>query len=106
MKRFIYFLFFLPICLSANTSTIYLYSHGLASNKSQAFWYTKRYKRGNAILENENYLINGPVQTFDFPDALGVLAKLCRVNFTQTSFGQDNELNAFIRAYKQVVARL
>jgi len=54
----------------------YLYAHGLADTQAQADNY-------------QGVLFEGPVYTFDFPDAT---TQFWRVNFTKTSLGQRPEI--------------
>ncbi len=96
-------LLFLPGMLYADNKVTFLYSHGLANNKNQVYDYTKTYKENNIKKKNPFYLIDGPFHTFNYPDAHGVIAKWCRVNFTQTSFGQHNELSCLQKAYEKAL---
>jgi pimeloyl-ACP methyl ester carboxylesterase len=82
----------------------YLFAHGIADNHKQAYKYAKSTTDKKKTTLNKNYLVDNTVITFDFPDAQGWLAKLFRVNFTQTSLGQDNELKALAQAYDKAIA--
>ena len=83
-------------------SVTYFFAHGLANNYKQAYSYTKTaiIKRKEVI--NDRYILNSPLVTFNFPDAQGLFAKIFRINFTQTSFAQDNELEATLQAYSTI----
>ena len=84
---------------------ITLFSHGLADTFAQAYNYVKWYTKNGLPHTNERFVITGPVKTFNYPDAKGALAKLCRVNFTQTSLWQDNEIATLANAYNQIIAQ-
>lgn len=74
----------------------FLYVHGLGETHEQGFWYTK----GKTTKPT---LIDGQLFTYDFPDA----TKRCwRVNITQTSLGQHNEIMKLKDAYEQTLTTL
>lgn len=80
----------------------YLFSHGLADTYKQVFRYT-RHVRPDGTIDTKPYLFEGPVVTFNFPDAHeGPL----RVNFTKTSLGQSNEVQHLAQMYHQTHERL
>ena len=81
------------LAYSSNQEVSYLYAHGLADHKEQAFWYLRQ-KPNGAI--NKHYIIDGKLFTFDFPDAT---KRFWRINFPQCSLGQGNEIYAFYKAY-------
>lgn len=71
----------------------YIYAHGLAHHKEQAYWYLKQKPNGKV---NKHYLIEKNLFTFDFPDAT---QRFWRVNFPQCSLGQANDIYAFYKAF-------
>jgi predicted esterase len=78
----------------------YFFAHGIADTHKQAYWYTKQ-NPDKSI--NEHYLIDGRLFTFDFPD---VTNHFWRINFTQTSLAQGNEIFAFYKSYNQALESL
>lgn len=78
----------------------YLYAHGIAESYKQAFWYSKTTPHGTV---HNPYLYDGRVFSFDFPDAT---ERFWRMNFTQTSLAQANEIEALRSTYDQACARL
>jgi pimeloyl-ACP methyl ester carboxylesterase len=76
---------------------VYLFAHGLTGNKNQAYAYTQK---NRSIIDPQF-----PLVTFDFPDARGPLASLCRINFTQTSMAQDNEIRTLKNEYDRIVKK-
>lgn len=86
-------------CINNEVRAInYLYAHGLANNHKQAFWFTRTNPRGH---NNPRALIReGRLFTFDFPD---VTKNFWRLDFTQTSLAQDNEVIALAQAYNQAM---
>lgn len=98
-------IFFIVILAISQTSfacqpASYLYAHGIAHHKEQAFWYLKKTPHG---IENKHYLIDGRLFTFDFPDAT---RRFWRINFFNTSLGQANELTSLYQAYSQSLKTL
>ncbi len=83
-------------------SVTYFFAHGLANNYKQAYSYTKTAIIKRKEVVNDRYILNSPLVTFNFPDAKGLFAKIFRVNFMQTSFAQDNELEATLQAYSTI----
>jgi len=68
----------------------YLFSHGFADSYRQAYQFTKYYSFLGIIRRNKYYIIDGPLKTFDYPDAIiKPFIKLYR-----TSLGQTNEIEA------------
>src|SRR3989304_6143301 len=74
----------------------YLFAHGIAETHEQAYWYAK----GTSSLP---HIIDGQLFTYDYPDAT---KQLWRVNFTQTSLGQDNEIMGLKNAYDKTITTL
>ena len=69
---------------------VFLFSHGLADTHKQAYTYKKSEK------PDKYYLIDGRLFTFDYPDAT---EKFWRVNITQTSLAQRDEINTLQKAF-------
>lgn len=92
----------LLIFLSTMTHSYYvtIFVHGLADTGNQAYNYTKTDLHGKY---NPRYIIDGPLVTFNLPDAQGKLAKICRVDFTQTDLAQEGEIAALKKTYDQAV---
>lgn len=88
--------------LRANNYPInYLYAHGLGDSNTEAYRFSKFDRKGRF---NKNALITtGRIFTFDFPDAT---KQFWRVNTTQTSLAQANEIIALQNAYEHAIAAL
>lgn len=81
---------------STNKSDIcYLFSHGIADSHKQAFKYAE------SEDSQKPYIIKHPLITFDYPD---VSSSIFRINRTQTSLGQENEVNRLAHAYFSTLA--
>lgn len=75
---------------------VYLFAHGLRSNYIQYRQYLKlEHAHGAHRLNNEPYIIYEPVVTFNFPDSCE------QYEAAQTSFAQDDEVDALAHAYIQ-----
>jgi len=83
MKRILAIIVLFFILSAECKRPIYLYAHGLADTANQAFNY-------------KNVLFDGPVVTFDFPDAT---RQFYRVNITEANLGQTNDINRLSEAY-------
>lgn len=87
--------------LSANciAQTITLFSHGIADTGKQVRQYLISYtKSDGTVCSNDRYLINTPYISFNYPDATD---KFYRVNYNETSFGQENEIGRLHKAYQK-----
>lgn len=95
----------------------YFFAHGLAANKRQARLFAKEYaKKDGKLYLNENYIMQSPGVTFDFPDSFNaidpswtgslrkIVSKVIRGNYDKTSFGQDNEIKKLHTIYKKAIA--
>ena len=82
--------------------TITVFSHGIADTWEQVHGYTKSYKKNDTIYRNDRYLLHTPFVTFNYPDATD---KFYRVNYNETSFGQDNEIGRLNKAYTSTMSR-
>lgn len=94
-------LFFIPaFCLPKNVVT--LFSHGMADTWKQVHGYAKSYQKHDCIHYNDRYLIHTPFASFNYPDATN---KFYRVNYHETSFGQENEIGRLNKAYQLTLER-
>jgi hypothetical protein len=84
----------LPILSKKKVITIF--SHGIADTWKQVHGYVKSYKKQNIMYRNDRYLIHTPFISFNYPDAID---KFYRVNYNETSFGQENEIGRLNKAY-------
>jgi len=92
---------FIPLHHAQQSSTMnYFYAHGLAESYKQAYWYSKTTPKGTI---HTPYLCDGRLFSFDFHD---VTDRFWRVNFTQTSLAQINEIDVLRNAYDQAVDKL
>lgn len=95
-KSFFITLFFINSTATLSTSgknLSILYAHGIAANHEQAYWYVPQKPDGT---RNKHHFINGRLFAFDFPDATN---RFWRVNFTQSSLGQANEIMSLYKAF-------
>ncbi len=73
---------------------VYLFSHGIWDNNEQVYHYTKEIPE-HFSKSHDRYIINGPVQTFDYPDA--------KYKIYNTSLGQKNEVEILVdELYKTI----
>jgi hypothetical protein len=82
--------------LLCQKKVITVFSHGIADTWQQVHGYVKSYTRDNIVYRNDRYLINTPFITFNYPDATD---SFYRVNYAETSFGQQNEIGRLNKAY-------
>jgi Prolyl oligopeptidase family len=75
---------------------ITIFSHGIADTWKQVHGYVKSYKKSDTVYRNDRYLIHTPFISFNYPDATN---KFYRVNYNETSFGQENEIGRLNKAY-------
>ena len=89
--------------MHANTklTTVTLFSHGVADTWTQVLGYIKSYKTADRIHYNERYLFHTPFVSFNYPDATD---KFYRVNYAETSFGQENEISRLNKAYQSILS--
>ncbi len=83
----------------SDQKTITLFSHGIADTYKQAYQYAKSYKKGGIIHYNERFLFQTPFVSFNYPDAIDAFY---RVNWAETSFGQENEIGRLHLAYQWI----
>ena len=87
-----------PLFCQARVVT--LFSHGIADKWKQVRQYIKSYTKKGIIHYNERYLINTPYASFNYPDATD---RFYRVNYNETSFGQENEIGRLYNAYQKTM---
>jgi hypothetical protein len=98
--------------IPAEKNYIFFFAHGLAATKNQVNLFLKEHKKNNLALYNNNYIIDLPHISFDFPDSIHaidpsawflplrkLIANLIRGNYDQTSFAQDNEIELLHAIY-------
>jgi hypothetical protein len=78
-----------------------IFSHGIADTWKQVYGYVKSYEKHNSTHHNDRYLIHTPFISFNYPDATN---KFYRVNYNETSFGQENELGRLYKAYNTALS--
>lgn len=88
------------ISISCNAGMVTLFSHGIADTWKQVRQYAKSYPKQDTFHHNERYLINTPYATFNYPDATD---RFYRVNYNETSFGQENEIGRLHNAYLKTI---
>lgn len=81
---------------------ITLFSHGIADSYKQAYLYAKSYIKNGQTQINERYLLHTPFVSFNYPDATDNFYK---VNWNETSFGQENEIGRLHLAYQKTMAK-
>lgn len=82
--------------------TLTLFSHGIADTWKQVRGYAQLYKKKEVVYRNDRYLFHTPFVTFNYPDAT---TKFYRVNYNETSFGQENEIGRLNKAYTTAMSR-
>jgi hypothetical protein len=97
---------------------VFFFAHGLAATKNQVNLFIKEHKKSGAVMYNDNYIVDIPHVSFDFPDSVHALdpsawflplrkliANLIRGNYDQTSFAQDNEIELLHAIYNTHVPK-
>jgi hypothetical protein len=92
---------FATTSLFCQKKVITVFSHGIADTWQQVHGYVKSYIKDNTIYSNDRYLINTPFITFNYPDATNTFY---RVNYCETSFGQENEIGRLNKAYVSAIS--
>src|SRR5438477_1796804 len=81
--------------------TVTLFSHGIAAKgRQQVRPYLKSYTKDDITHNNERYTINSHYVSFNYPDATD---RFYRVNYNETSFGQENEMARLYKAYEKTL---
>lgn len=78
----------------------YLFSHGLAGGKQQAYLYTRTYKKGGETVYNNRYILDAPLVTFDYPDTTD---RFWKVKRSVTTLGQESEIAELELHYNKIV---
>ena len=104
MKKNIYFYLIMAIMMAPAFSlakTVTLFSHGIAAKgRQQVRPYLKSYTKNDSTHYNERYTINSHYVSFNYPDATD---RFYRVNYNETSFGQENEIARLYKAYTKTL---
>ncbi len=87
--------------LLCQKKVVTIFSHGIADTWQQVHGYVKSYKQDDTIYRNDRYLIHTPFVTFNYPDATD---RFYRVNYNETSFGQENEIGRLNKAYTSTMS--
>lgn len=90
-------------CFSAKAEEIapvYLFSHGLAGSKNQAYLYTKTNEANGKVITNKRYILDEPLITFDYPDTTD---RFWKVRRSVTSLGQESEIAALEEQYNTII---
>jgi len=89
--------------LTSSKPVVTLYSHGIAdTGPNQASWYGKSFIKHNNVYTNKRYLIHTPYVSFNYPDAT---KRFYRVNWSETSFGQENEIGRLHLCYHRTIKK-
>ena len=82
--------FVMPNSYAKNSDCVYLFSHGIADTHKQVLGYVQSDNR------SKPYIITDPFISFDYPDASSSMFK---INRTQTSFAQENEIKRLSQVF-------
>jgi hypothetical protein len=89
------------IPIFCKNKVVTIFSHGIADTWKQVHGYVKAYQKHDTIHRNDRYLIHTPFISFNYPDATN---KFYRVNYNETSFGQENEIGRLYKAYETALS--
>jgi hypothetical protein len=90
------------VSTSCNPNIVTIFSHGIADTWKQVHKYVKSYKKNELSFFNDRFLINTPFASFNYPDASN---KFYRINYNETSFGQENEIGRLNKTYVSTMSR-
>lgn len=79
---------------------VYLFSHGLAGNKNQAYLYTKESEKNGNKRRSDRYILGEPLVTFDYPDCTD---RFWKVKRSATTLGQETEIAELELHYNSIV---
>jgi len=79
---------------------VYLFSHGLAGSKNQAYLYTKTTPKDGQTVTNKRYILDEPLVTFDYPDSTN---RFWKVKRSITCLGQEHEIAELERHYDSII---
>jgi|SRR4030095_14825038 len=88
--------------LAPSKLIVTIFSHGIADTYKQAFLYSKSYTKNGILYKNELFLFYTPYVSFNYPDATN---KFYRVNWSETSFGQENEIGRLHLSYQRTMKK-
>jgi pimeloyl-ACP methyl ester carboxylesterase len=101
-KKMLVCMFSGTLIVSAHNS-LYFFAHGIADSGAQAYHYTRTHSVDGKNVDNDRWIIDDNVITFNFPDAHGWLATIFRINFRQTDLAQETEIAALSDAYNKAI---
>ena len=78
--------FFFVSHSASHIPTVFIYSHGLFDNHTQAYWFSRE---DSHSVPKKRYIMDGQIVTFDYEDAT---QWFWRADFTQISMAQTNEI--------------
>ena len=89
---------------SSISKTITLFSHGIAAKGTrQVQCYTPSFIKNNTLHHNKHHIINTSYVAFNYPDATD---RFYRVNYNETSFGQENEISRLYKTYRNITHKI
>lgn len=83
-------------------SPVYLFSHGLAGSRNQAYLYTKTSQKDGELIVHDRYILDEPLVTFDYPDSTD---RFWKVRRSLTTLGQESEIAELERHYELIIER-
>ncbi len=99
-KSYILCLFHFLVSYSEPVQPVYLFSHGLAGSKNQAYKYTRTYPKNGKILISDRYILDEPLVTFDYPDYSD---RFWKVKRSVTTLGQESEIAELEKYYQEII---
>lgn len=89
------------LTITADSITpVYLFSHGLAGSKKQAYNYTKTFEKDGQIITNKRYILGEPLVSFDYPDTTD---RFWKVRRSVTTLGQESEIAELEQHYNEII---
>lgn len=86
--------------IANSISPVYLFSHGLAGTRNQAYLYTRTSEKNGEMITNKRYILYEPLVTFDYPDTT---ARFWKVRRSVTTLGQESEIAELQHHYQTIV---
>jgi hypothetical protein len=86
--------------IADSISPVYLFSHGLAGSRNQAYLYTKTTEKNGEMITNKRYILDKPLVTFDYPDNTD---RFWKVRRSVTTLGQESEIAELQYHYQTIV---
>jgi len=93
------FLCFSIISSGALHAYTYLFSHGFGETWRSSRRYVKRYRWAGREWRNQNYILDGVIKLFNYPDAI---FKGLPPRISQVGLAQKNEIDKLKNAYDQI----